>query len=211
MEVRNHALLEALEKKGFAIKDILDHNELIPFVKEIFQNQNLITRSYSGITLSTIVVATALLAYYIVKGELDAFVPFGLGIAVTFLLIPIHEWIHGITYKLLGAKKVSYSAHWKKFYFTAEADQFVVPEQSFYILAFSPFTVISFLCLILMVFFPPYYKLMGAGIFMLHTIFCGGDFGLAAYFYQHKNEELVTFDDVVNKKTYFLSKTSPED
>ena len=119
MEVRNHALIEALEKEGYAIKDILDHNELIPFVKDVFQNQNFITRLYSGITLFTIVLATALLAYYIVKGELNAFAPFGLGIAITFLLIPIHEWIHGLTYKYLGAKKVSYSANWKKFYFTA--------------------------------------------------------------------------------------------
>ena len=63
-------------------------------------------------------------------------------------LIPIHELIHGLFYKLDGAPAVQYKANFKKFIFYAMADQYVTTFYSFVILAIAPFVIINTLLLI---------------------------------------------------------------
>ena len=41
------------------------------------------------------------------------------------IVLPAHEAIHGITYKLLGAPSISFHADWKRMFFFAAADRFV--------------------------------------------------------------------------------------
>jgi len=124
------------------------------------------------------------------------------GFAIALLIIPLHEWIHGLAYKYVGAKEISYTANWKKFYFTAQADHFVVNEKEFRLVAFAPFVVITSLALAIGLAFGQY--LLMLGLIFAHTTMCSGDFALVSYFYQNRGKGLVTYDDYSNQIAYFF-------
>ena len=139
---------------------------------------------------------------------LDHVSEFSLGIALFFLLVPIHELIHGFVYRCAGANKVSYKAVWKKFIFYAMADKFVTYKMPFMFIALAPFVVINS-ALILVIFFAPasqFFIWMGA-LFM-HTAGCSGDFALVSYFYTFWDKDPVTFEYVEEKVSYFYIKDS---
>ncbi len=201
---------EALQRQGYQLKEVLHHEDLIPFVQKIFQKPNWIVRIFLWINLLLLAGLITLITYQIMAGYTIGQVAgqVGWGILLILPIIPFHEWIHGLVYKQLGAPEVHYTANFRKFYFTAQADQFVVGEKGFYLLAFAPFFVISLLTILLMIALLPSFLLILTTFLFMHTTACGGDFALAAYFFQHKNQELITFDDVPNKTTYFFVKNS---
>jgi hypothetical protein len=43
-------------------------------------------------------------------------------------------------------------------------------------------------------------------IYLTHTAFCSGDFGLLSYFDFNKDKEVVTYDDRAGKVSYFYGK-----
>jgi hypothetical protein len=48
---------------------------------------------------------------------------------------------------------------------------------------------------------------MDEPILFAHTAMCSGDFGLLNYFEFYKDKEIVTYDDVENKISYFYEQT----
>ncbi len=201
---------EALQQKGYHLQETLHHEELIPFVQKIFSQPNIIIRLFFWMNVLLLLWLIILIIYLIMQGQSTGQVigQLGWGILLIIPIIPFHEWIHGLVYKQLGAPKVHYTANFKKFYFTAQADAFVVGEDGFYRLAFAPFVVINLIALLFMILLPADYLLILSSFLFMHTIACGGDFALAAYFFQHKDKGLITFDDVPNKTTYFMIKNS---
>ncbi|MEO5947545.1 MAG: DUF3267 domain-containing protein, partial [Chitinophagaceae bacterium] len=75
--------------------------------------------------------------------------------------------------------------------------------KEFQIVALAPFTVITTILLISLFFAGQLWSLTILGILLTHTAFCSGDFGLLSYFDFHKDKEVVTYDDVENKISYF--------
>ncbi len=71
------------------------------------------------------------------------FIWFSLGIAGVILLIPIHELIHGLLFRLFGAKDVRYGVVWKKLMFYAVAHDFAVNYRQMLVIALGPFFVLS--------------------------------------------------------------------
>lgn len=202
--------IEHLEEEGYHLQDVLHHEDLVPFVQGIFKKPNLMTRLFIGMNIILLVGMFGWMLYEIIglqRAVGTVLGQIGFGIFLILPIIPIHEWLHGLAYKWLGAEKVHYTAHFKKFYFTAQAHNFIVGEQGFYLLAFTPFVVISFVAILLMVLLPATYWMLLITFLFMHTTACGGDFALAAYFYGKKNTGLITFDDVPKKMTYFYSTT----
>ncbi len=206
--------IEQLTEKGYRLQDVLQHNELVPFVQGIFKEPNLITRSFIWLNIVLIACLIGWMVYDMTalnRSFGSALGQIGLGVLIILPIIPLHEWLHGLAYKALGAEKVHYTANFKKFYFTAQAHHFIVKEGGFYWLAFTPFAVITLLSLLSMIFLPGQYLLLLLSFLFMHTTACGGDFALAAYFYARRNTGLVTFDDVPAKMTYFYSLSESEE
>lgn len=44
------------------------------------------------------------------------------------------------------------------------------------------------------------------GVLLAHTAMCSGDFGLLSYFEFNKEKNVVSYDDVENKISYFYAK-----
>ncbi|MBK7234060.1 MAG: DUF3267 domain-containing protein [Saprospiraceae bacterium] len=124
------------------------------------------------------------------------------------LLIPLHEYIHVLAYKSQGATNTSYDVNLKKFYFMALADKFVANKREFKIAALAPFIVITTTLIILLFLANTNLKLTISAVLFAHTAMCSGDFGLLSYFEFNKEKQIVTYDDVENKISYFYGKTS---
>lgn len=200
-----HLRPEDLENKGYRLLSSLPHMDIIPFVQEQLRGSGPIARSYRLLTLGLLAASAAFLAYSIIAHPGDwekVLTRYSYGLALAFLLAPIHELIHGIALKAVGAPSVQYRANWRKLYLMAAADRFVVGEKAFYLVAFAPFTVISLAALVLLTWQP----LTAMGLLFLHTAFCAGDFALSEYMHANREKEILTYDLVDEQISYFYVK-----
>lgn len=200
---------EELAQHGYSLLDKLEHTELVPFVRTYIRKRTI----FSMIYYCCNIISVALIIFYFIKfhgttgfsiGKGFSYLSYGL--AITFLLIPLHEYIHALAYKSQGAKQTSYDMHLKKFYFLAMADQFVVNKREFQIVALAPFVIISSLSIIGLFFVDSLWIFAMLGILLMHTACCSGDFAMLSYFDFHKDKTVVTYDDKENKISYFYSK-----
>lgn len=130
---------------------------------------------------------------------------YGLIFTFTFLIV-IHELIHAIAYRIVGARHLSFGMNLRKFMFYVQADKQVLNYKQFQMVALAPAIIIGIISLLGLVFFynqPAFYFLVP--VFAFHGIFCGGDFGLLCFFQNHSDREIVTFDIKAEGKTYFYS------
>jgi hypothetical protein len=118
-------------------------------------------------------------------------------------VIPVHELIHGITCRLLGAKKITYGVEWKHMMFYAAAHNFVMNRRQFTVVALSPFVIITVFFTVAALSSEGLKWLMWASAAFFHGTMCIGDFGLLSFFNENKGKEIYTYDDIIEKKTYF--------
>jgi len=126
------------------------------------------------------------------------------GLLISFtIVIPVHEAIHGLAYFLLGARKIRFGAKLKQFAFYSVAEDFVTTRTAFYILALSPFIILSVANLFGFFWVRGIAGYTYLSILFFHSTMCAGDFALMSYYEVHRNKELYTFDDVKNRISYF--------
>jgi hypothetical protein len=121
------------------------------------------------------------------------------------LMIPIHELLHAIGYKLAGVKKVHFGIDKSHMLFYVEAPDSVVNRTQFTFLALIPFVIITFGLMYLFFVLPARYAYQLILILLLHSLNCIGDFALLTYVYSFKNK-LFTYDSASDGKTYFYEK-----
>lgn len=198
-----------IKSKGYMELERLEHMELVPFVKKYIRHVTWNSRFYFGlnILLFTIII------YRFADGILnqgqdfsDLFLYFSYGLTLSFLLIPIHEWIHMLAYRLQGAETSSMDVNWKKFYFMAVADQFVASAREFKIVALAPFTIITASLTVAFFLVPSTWAMTLLSCLFAHTAMCSGDFALLSFFETHANKEVITYDDHKDKISYFFYK-----
>jgi len=121
--------IENLELNGYSQQAVLHHSEIASFIKPYFFKWNFTMIFYRLFFI--------LLLIYIIYAlrQTDAFGHYLfhvlIGIVLFVFIIPVHELIHGIAYRLFGAKNVTYKAEWKKFIFYAMADGFITKKIPF--------------------------------------------------------------------------------
>jgi hypothetical protein len=200
---------DELTENGYVLLDKLEHKNLISFTATYMKKLT----KYSAFYYLTNLILFGLAGYFFVKGydlpnyDFGArFVNLLYGLAIAFLLVPLHEYIHVLAYKLQGAKKTSYATDLKKFYFMALADKFVASKKEFEIVALSPFIVITVILIILAFVGSSNWSLIITGVLIAHTSMCSGDFGLLSYFELNKEKQVLTYDDIENKISYFYGR-----
>ena len=193
---------------SYSLLLMLPHDGIFSFVQEQFSNRTCILKGYIwlNILLMAGMVLLGMAEIWTGKTALFSILKYlGIGtLAVLTVLIPVHEAIHGLAYKLVGAPSVSYGANWEKYYFYAVADRFVVKQKFFTFIALLPFVLISLVSLTAVFFVSIELKWMFLGILFVHTTACAGDFAMLGFYEKHRQySELLTFDDVKEKRTYF--------
>lgn len=132
-------------------------------------------------------------------------------VAIAFvfvILLPIHEGIHAIAYRALGATDIRFSYTWRKLAVYTCAHRFVIHRKEIIPLALAPFVVITSALLMLAGLLPD------ARFFFLwslwfHAALCGGDMILVAYALRNRDWDLYNFDDVEAGKSYFYERIKP--
>ncbi len=198
-----------LTSQGFELLDQLTHQDLIPFLQQNLKKSTPFRNLYYFINLILFGAAGFMLAYGYGDAEysfLLNFSEFSLGIVSTLLLVPLHEYIHVVAYKSQSAINTSYDMNLKKFYFMALAHEFVANKKEFFVVAMAPVVVISVLMISLLMLLGPEWTLFILGMLVSHTAMSSGDFGIMNYFFVHNDKEIVTYDDVVEGKSYFYGK-----
>jgi hypothetical protein len=200
---------EELEEKGYILLDEMNHVEIISFVKKFLHKRTW----FSSFYYLSVIISFSVLLFFCIKFDRSGIDTFGdlllqiiFGILLTLALVPVHELIHALAYKLMGAKKTSFDANLKRFYFLAIADQFVTSRQEFKIIALAPFLVIS-LALLIASFLSGEWKIMILTTLTIHSLACSGDFALLSYFEFNRKKEVVTYDDKENKVSFFYGKS----
>lgn len=200
---------EELEENGYVLLDRMNHQDIKPFVK-IFLNKRT---WFSFFYYSMLVVCLFVLLFICIRLHHLYNYPFNkmlgqvfFGILLFLALIPVHEFIHVLAYKLVGAKQTSYDVNLKKFYFLAIADKFVTSESEFKIVALAPFLVITGVLLAIPFLSGDLWKVSIFTALLTHSIGCSGDFALLSYFEFNKEKQVVTYDDKENNVSFFYGR-----
>ena len=200
---------EELEENGYVLLDEMNHSEIKPFLKKYITKRGW----YSSIFYLSVFISFSFLLFFCFKLHHTGSYPvkkillrFLLGVLLTLVLVPFHELIHGLAYKLARAKNTSYDANLRKFYFLAIADKFVTSRQEFKIIALAPFFIISLSLLMVSFLTGEPWKVTLFTTLLIHTIACSGDFALLGYFEFNKKKEVVTYDDKKKNVSFFYGK-----
>ncbi len=201
----------ALPENGYELMDALDHQQLVPFVRTYLKKKtgfsifyylcNLLLAGITGYLLVAGIPGSA-------DGFSERFSHACYGLALSLLLLPLHEYLHVLAYKMNGAIHTSLDANLKKFYFMALADQFVASKREFQSIALAPFVVITLMLTRLLFLVQPGWIITVTATLLVHTGMCAGDFGLLSYMEWQQHRQPVTYDDVTAKISYFYGKKS---
>ena len=178
--------------------------DIMPFVKEFYWRKRTfvtyfhyaVTLLFLGLSLNTVRQPGMTLD--------DWLLAWGLGFLGFFLLLPVHEAIHGLVYKLFGARDVRYGISWRQGVAYAAAHHFVADRRQFTWVALAPFIIINGLLLAAALVLPEQRPLLLAALFW-HTSGTAGDFALLNYFWLNRSRQTYTYDDVDGKISYFYA------
>jgi|GEM_PF-922546 len=128
--------------------------------------------------------------------------------AIPFLfgLLVVHEGIHALVFRLLGAQDVGFGYSRKALMVYAYSQRFVMrlPENA--LVAVMPFLVITAGLVAGILAFPAY-RLLLAFSLLLHTFGCLGDFALIRHWWKNRHRPMYTYDDLEEKRTYFFEES----
>lgn len=195
----------------FSLVESFKIDEMMAFLmKELGANSTKLKTGNKVMRIVLIGMVGAVLGYFIGKQigkfKLDPWQfleAFGL---LIFVLLPIHEGIHGLVFKVLGAEKVGFGWTPKTLMVYAYAQKFVMSLKENAIVAVMPFLVIT-LALLIAFFALPEYKTLIVSTFVLHTYGCLGDFILINYYFKYRHKQMFTYDDIDEAgMTYFFEK-----
>lgn len=120
------------------------------------------------------------------------------------VIAPVHEGIHAVTYRAIGARVVKFVAEWRKGLIYTIADRFVVNQREYVWLAVTPLVAIS-IALGGLYFLTPEYDLFIAGLLCLHTLSCLGDIAIVNFLWAHRDQVIFSYDDHKLRKSYFYA------
>lgn len=200
--------VEDLKKESeFKLIEEIDFSSTVPFLMRYIIRYNL-TMGFFFIFLASILALILYQNFYFIfQTEISwntviKHSSFGFFIGA-LPVIPIHELIHGIACRVLGAKKIVYGVEWKHMMFYAAAHNFVMNRKQFAIVALSPFIIITTFFMAAAILSEGLNSLMWISAAFFHGTMCIGDFGLLSFFNENSGKEIFTYDDITEKKTYF--------
>jgi hypothetical protein len=202
MKIQPHEL----ENNSYLLLEKLKHNDLISFLNEKSKSKGIFYYLFLFCLFIPIPLLSFLMTFYVLKNEIELIVGLLyclLGIGLVFLFIPIHELLHALAYKIIGAKNISFYSNFKKRYFAAISDRSVVNLREFKIVALFPFLFVIIISISLFPHINTHWQLMILSFVTTHNIFCSGDFSLLNYMQNNKHRGIVTFDDKEKGETYF--------
>jgi len=185
----------------------LDFSEMIPFVLSNIRKRGIIPLFYISINAGFLFFIILYIVWSVRMGPLSAgkiFWQIVAGVlAGSIAVIPPHELLHGLAYRILGAPKIRFGADFQQFIFYVTADRFPISKRELAFLAMVPFVFMNVVIISLTAAWASHLTLFSASLLLSHNIMCIGDFAIINYAFSQKGE-LFTYDDIGKKKCYFF-------
>lgn len=202
----NYKIEDLKDTARFKLIKTLHYTGIIEFVFKNIQNKNLPSRFYTFFNLFILVIIIGLSVSGF-QNDLFNFKDYIFSFLWGFLsgsifVIPLHELIHGLAYKLKGAPKINFGADLGQAIFYVAADNFVIGKKTFFFVAIAPFVTINILALFLINFSGPSSIISILFFLLFHNIMCIGDFAMISFFVENKAKELFTYDDHKERTSY---------
>ena len=188
--------------------DVVNYNDLLPFLIKYIKPHSIVMKLFFLINILFLViiglmVVNNFMCHYISILSLVNY--FGLAGFITILSIPVHELLHGLAFKMLGAGKLTFGANLRQFMFYVTSHQFVMNKKQFYFLALTPFVVVSSICIYFLLHPSFSVRWVSANVLFAHATCCIGDFGLMSYFQiRCRHRKGFTYDDVPSMTSFFF-------
>jgi len=189
----------------------LEFSDMIPFVLSNIRKKGLFSILYLTINMAFL----AFIILYAIWGLLDMQITWATIIKQTLsgifagsiLVIPVHEILHGLAYRILGARKIEFGADLQQFIFFVTADRYPVSGNQLYFLAMTPFVVINLVIVAITALVFPQVILFAAFLLLSHNIMCIGDFAIVNYV-RLTPGGVITYDETENKRSYFFQEVT---
>lgn len=203
--------VETLQNESLYRKILeLNFSEMTPFVLNNIKGREKVAVLYMALNLATLILIVIYAVWGITEDHLQGrqvFLQMVAGaIAGSFLIILPHELLHGLAYRLLGARHIRFGVDFQQFIVFVTADRFPISRNELRFLAMTPFAVINAVLITLTATLFTEWALLSATLLLSHNIMCIGDFALTSYANKNKGE-IYTYDEIENKKSYFYEKT----
>ncbi|MCS7059595.1 MAG: DUF3267 domain-containing protein [Anaerolineae bacterium] len=182
----------------------LDMREPGDFLRRYMFRFNLGSLAFFLFALVTVAMFIAELTNPAYTGE-STLTQLVLALIGSVVVVPIHEGIHALTYKAIGAPAVKFMAEWRKGLIYTVADRFVVNQREYVWLAIMPVLVIS-AALGGLYFVAPEYDLFIAGLLCFHTVSCVGDIAIVNFLWEHRERVIFSYDDCKLHRSYFYAR-----
>jgi hypothetical protein len=191
----------------------LEYDSVPDFVISQMKSVNAVTATFY--TLSFTLLLWSLSFRFGLAGEytLPSVLPYTLAglILLPLLLIPLHEGVHILVFRILGGRDIRIGADLRNFIVYVTAHRHVVSALPFIVIAASPFVIISLSILISIWYVNPLWKWTLSLALLAHTTMCAGDFSMAAFFHINRNRKILTWDDAEKKVAYFFEESEHPD
>jgi len=189
----------------------LDFNDMIPFVLSNIKRRSVISLLYAVVNLGVLLFAMIYVVMGLIGSELSWIMIIKQSLAGifagSFLVIPLHELLHGLAYRILGARKIRFGADLQQFIFYVTADRYPVSGSELCFLAMTPFVLINAATVAMVALWFPQVILFPAFLLLSHNIMCIGDFALVNFVLQKRNR-VFTFDETDHRKSYFYEEVA---
>lgn len=120
------------------------------------------------------------------------------------LLLPLHEWIHALSYRWMGAERVRIRYDLRRLMAYCVADREIVPAQEFLLVCVAPFFALNSILALAVALGSGKTQLLLIGALWLHIAACSGDLALVQFLWQHRETPIVTYDDDAVGESYFF-------
>lgn len=184
----------------------MTHATLADFVIHWFlKRTSWLTWAHHLMSLAALVAAIAV-AVVQDRGVPRTLVDFVLSLIALFLVIlPLHEGLHAIAYRLLGARDIRWDWSARMMAVWVIAHRFVVSARGFAFVALAPFVVLNAL-LVAGAILCPRYAVFLLFVLLVHLHGCAGDWSLLNFVWLNRERGFFTYDDAVAGKSYFFGK-----
>lgn len=213
--------IEELKAQGYEVVEEFGVDDTMKFVSKQYSFKNLNVYTWTFLIALTVIgfifgimvvinMETMYMNVWRAISSIFSGVSLSL-LAFLFIMVPIHEMLHGYGFKKCGAKKLKYGFIWSGLAFYCAAHDFVANYKQFRLIGLLPNIIINAILIIALIFIFAF----GGSAFWQNLIFLSlclhitggmGDMALVGYMYKHKDEGVITYDDLKNMKSYMLIK-----
>lgn len=182
----------------------ISHARIVEAVQPLLFSRSPVTVTYWLLNLACL-IAVGIGVFRAPAGRLSAFSLVCLGMVTGFItLLPIHEWLHALAYRAVGARRVSIRYEPRRLTAMCIADLEVVGAGAFVVVALVPFLFINAGLMAAVAASAGTLRLLFLGALFFHLGGCSGDIALVNLVWRHRGTGLVTYDDHAAGRSFFF-------